>query len=383
MKIAVLAHNLSVGGGLYLGKAIVETLLRERPGDEFLITCPSSGWHDVYRPPNSRFIDVGVSFTSPIQRLYGETVVLRRQLRRFSPDVIFAAGNFGLLSPPCRQVVLAHESHLVYDAKHYGPLAWPLRLQVELQKRYFRLQLRKSELVLCQTDVMAKRVRSRYRYRGDTAILPNVLTSEHGRADAPPAEVAARLEGRRAGLRLAFITRYYAHKNLERLVETLATRSDELKDVVVFLTLDPNGNDGGGPVLRRIASSRAKDHIVNLGPIPQAAVGWLLARVDGVIVPTLLESFSASYLEAMQHGCPILTSDLDFARGVCGDAAAYFDPWSVGEIAKVIRRVRDDLDYRHALGNAARNQLAANIFMPQAFAATLHAAIDGCRQGQG
>ena len=45
-----------------------------------------------------------------------------------------------------------------------------------------------------------------------------------------------------------------------------------------------------------------------------------------MILPTLLESFSATYIEAMFHGKTILTSDLDFARDVCGEAAFYFDP---------------------------------------------------------
>ena len=30
----------------------------------------------------------------------------------------------------------------------------------------------------------------------------------------------------------------------------------------------------------------------------------------------------------MQFGSPILTSNLDFARQICGDAALYFDPWN-------------------------------------------------------
>jgi glycosyltransferase involved in cell wall biosynthesis len=65
-------------------------------------------------------------------------------------------------------------------------------------------------------------------------------------------------------------------------------------------------------------------------------VGWLTLsecidwynRSDIVFLPTLLETFSATYLEAMRMGRPIVTCDLDFARDICKDAAAYFPPLS-------------------------------------------------------
>ena len=43
--------------------------------------------------------------------------------------------------------------------------------------------------------------------------------------------------------------------------------------------------------------------------------------------PSLLESYGLPFIEAMAIEKPILTSDLDFARSMCGDAAYYFDPF--------------------------------------------------------
>ncbi len=68
------------------------------------------------------------------------------------------------------------------------------------------------------------------------------------------------------------------------------------------------------------------DRLENLGPIP-VAEGPQLYRVCHVcFLPTVLESFSATYPEAMAMGMPIVTSDLDFARDICRDAALYFPP---------------------------------------------------------
>ncbi len=49
-------------------------------------------------------------------------------------------------------------------------------------------------------------------------------------------------------------------------------------------------------------------------------------------MPTLLECFSASYLEAMYMKKIIFTSDLPFAHTVCKDAAFYFAPHDVENI---------------------------------------------------
>jgi len=59
-----------------------------------------------------------------------------------------------------------------------------------------------------------------------------------------------------------------------------------------------------------------------------------------MFLPTLLECFSASYVEAMKMKKPIITSDMGFARTVCDDAAIYFDPMDANDItAKIIKLV--------------------------------------------
>ena len=88
--------------------------------------------------------------------------------------------------------------------------------------------------------------------------------------------------------------------------------------------------------MERVAAAGLSDQLVNLGPVEQGLLGALYAQVDAVVLPTLLESFSGVYVEAMTLGVPIITSDRDFARVVCGDAAVCVDPTNPGEIAAAI-----------------------------------------------
>ena len=86
----------------------------------------------------------------------------------------------------------------------------------------------------------------------------------------------------------------------------------------------------------------------------------LYAAADLLLLPTLLESFSGTYIEAMHHGVPICTSDRDFARVVCGDDAVYFDPTSAEHIHETIKRVLADSGLRARLIEGGRTRAAAH-----------------------
>ena len=58
--------------------------------------------------------------------------------------------------------------------------------------------------------------------------------------------------------------------------------------------------------------------------------------VDAIILPSLIESYSLIFIEAMFFHKPIFTSDLDFAREVCKNAAFYFNPFNAENIFNVI-----------------------------------------------
>lgn len=73
--------------------------------------------------------------------------------------------------------------------------------------------------------------------------------------------------------------------------------------------------------------------------------------------PSLLECFSAAYPEAMKMNVPILASDLSFARGICGDAACYFDPTSPESAGEAIYRLGEDEELRKRLITAGKEKL--------------------------
>jgi glycosyltransferase involved in cell wall biosynthesis len=100
------------------------------------------------------------------------------------------------------------------------------------------------------------------------------------------------------------------------------------------------------------------DLLTNTGTLPPDRLSAAYGSVDAFILPTLLESFGRPYDEAMHFGLPILTSDRDFARERCQDAAIYFDPLDAASVARAMARMMEDSDLRHRLVENGRRILA-------------------------
>jgi glycosyltransferase involved in cell wall biosynthesis len=63
-----------------------------------------------------------------------------------------------------------------------------------------------------------------------------------------------------------------------------------------------------------------------------------------VLLASRLESFSNTIAEAWMHRVPLLASDLDWARGICGAGAEYFRFDDAGDLAQRILALRDNQD---------------------------------------
>ena len=76
-----------------------------------------------------------------------------------------------------------------------------------------------------------------------------------------------------------------------------------------------------------------------------------------MFLPTLAECFSASYAEAMVMEKPIVTTDLGFARGICGPAAIYYAPANPQAAAEAIAQLASSTTSRSRLCAAGKLRL--------------------------
>ena len=102
-------------------------------------------------------------------------------------------------------------------------------------------------------------------------------------------------------------------------------------------------------------------HLINVGPLKQHELSGYYHHSSALILPTLIESFTATYLEAMHFDCPVLTSDLDFAREVCGPAQSILIRGTSIALRDAIVRFRDDPSLQQYLRAQGRIRCSRNI----------------------
>jgi glycosyltransferase involved in cell wall biosynthesis len=136
-------------------------------------------------------------------------------------------------------------------------------------------------------------------------------------------------------IRILYLSAYYPHKNHAFLLPVARSllRMYPDYDFEFVVTLPPDGQPWK-ELSARFDKAGLANRIRTLGYLEVKNCPEAYRDCHVVFHPSLLEVFSATYLEAFAAGRPVVASDLDFAHEVCGDAASYFDPISSEDAAR-------------------------------------------------
>lgn len=146
---------------------------------------------------------------------------------------------------------------------------------------------------------------------------------------------------------LLYVGTAFPHKNLEKLIEAFEVvhrSKPELK-----LLLVGKKEQYYERLEKSVADSPVRDSIIFTGFIPDEEFKWLYENASAFVFPSLSEGFGLPGLEAMVHGCPVVSSSATCLPEVYGDAAIYFDPNNVDDVATAINKVLTDNDLRSLL----------------------------------
>lgn len=341
VRISIVAHGLRAGGGISVGKNCIQSLMTAMPDACYQIFIPAGiGYEEVFVSSVSVQAHEYVPRLGKIGRFLFDDRVLPGRLKKFAPDVVICLGNIGVKSGLAPQILLVQDSHYFYPECHYARASRLEKIVYRLQRYRLAQDLKRTRVLLCQTRSAMNRLQQWYGFEGAVHLFPNAIsTASLAGLDNP--RIDPRVQG---DFRLFYLTRYYPHKNIELFVDLFSRHRQALKGVVVHLTLCESHGRGARLLLERIRAEGLENHIVNLGPIPQEDLAGIFRSMHALVMPSTLESFSGTYLEAMSFGCPVVTSDLDFAREVCGDAALYFDPWQADSLFNSVQTLRENAD---------------------------------------
>lgn len=148
------------------------------------------------------------------------------------------------------------------------------------------------------------------------------------------------------GLIKQVIKKFKIKKDFLLAVGTLEPRKN-LKRVVQAYRSFKNSKDWQLVLVGRIGwgeSLKAGPGIILTGCVPHQELVALYSSAGCLVYPSLYEGFGQPILEAMNRGCPVVTSNVSSMPEVAGEAAVLVDPLSVKNISEGIKQALENRD---------------------------------------
>lgn len=149
---------------------------------------------------------------------------------------------------------------------------------------------------------------------------------------------------------LLYVGNAYPHKNLEFLLTSFKTLLDSCPDLRLVLV---GKEDYFYQQLHQIASKlelwRVNDEnspVIFAGYVSDKNLEYLYQKSICYVFPSKYEGFGLPPLEAMSHGCPVVSSDRAALPEILGSAALYFNPDNADDFIAGVKEILNDNDLR-------------------------------------
>jgi len=327
MKILLNASSVSYGGGLTEILNFLQGLSNIKLEHQFVLVCPKQNDYGLFE----KYFDVIYVPENALKwrkRFFLDYKWFKSVIRKHRIDIVFSLGNLPLPVETKQALFFDNPFITVYSLKslHFN---FKDRFIHYLRRMIFFNRLKYVDLIFAQTKIQHKLLSNLVK-NTPIEMMENAPSIIHHKSNLKQFDLE------KNKIKLLVFTRYYPHKNLEILLKVAKIIISKRKSYQIILTIDNEQHANVGKILKKINTEENQDVIINIGKINRHHIKSLYEQVDALLLPTLMESFSTTYADSMGFGIPVFTSDLDFAKEVCGDAAFYFNPHDENSIYKVI-----------------------------------------------
>ena len=342
MKLFVNISNLLMGGSIQVAHSFLFELKKISSSNQYLICGNKISIKNINTgifPSNFKFV---IMDSSPVKLLNRIKTLnnLNTIESEFNPDLVFTLFGPSYWIPNSKHIC-GFADGWVYnpDSIVYLKLNLLSKFKRKLMNviKASRIKTEASHFIL-ETDDAKNRVNKFLNIpKSKISVVSNTYNSVFNKKNL---KTSSNPLLNNNSFKLITISSYYPHKNLE-IINSVINYIPKKYNVKFYLTL---------PQDIFLKKFKDCDQIVNLGPQYIGNCPALYYLSDAVFLPTLLETFSASYPEAMIMNKPIITSNLPFAKDICASSAEYFNPLDPEDIAKkIINLLTDKNRYRQLI----------------------------------
>ncbi|MGD0339228.1 MAG: glycosyltransferase family 1 protein [Bacteroidota bacterium] len=290
----------------------------------------------------TRLFTVEIESENRIKRIAWENIKLPGIVKSIKPDIFHGPANTLPENLPCPGVVTIHD----FQYKYY-PENFPF-----LRRQYLTWSiprsLRRAEHVIAVSNFTKKdAVRFVHIPDNKISIIYEAGLNAH-ESESSYGDEEILIKNKISTPFLLSVGSSLPHKNLLRLIKAFARVANEIPQNLILV-----GEEFGyGSALQtmidqELGSNQTRLH--HIGFVDRKDLITLYRKADAFIFPSLFEGFGIPLLEALQSGCPIAVSNSTSLPEIGGEAAIYFDPLNVDEMALSIRNIALDSTCRSKL----------------------------------
>lgn len=335
-KIVIDARELRTSTGRYVERLLkylqeVDTDLSHR---YVVLLKPKDmeGWE----PTSKRFTKVASRWK---EFTFGEQLGFAWQLYKLKADLV----HFPMVQQPIlyqKAVVTTFQDLTTLRFANPTKNKYVFRFKQYVYKWVNIIAARKSRAIITPTEFVKDDV-AKFTHTNSRKIT---VTLEAVDAFDEPAEPVPDFEDKQY---IMFNGRPQAHKNLHRLIEAFALLHQKHPDLYLMIA---GRKDRSHRSYTRLAKELGvRDHVVLTDFIPDGQLKWAMQNTQAYVYPSLSEGFGLPPLEAMLNGAPVVSSNATCLPEVQGDAAHYFDPYNVEDMAQKINDVLTKPELRKQL----------------------------------
>jgi glycosyltransferase involved in cell wall biosynthesis len=330
------------GMGRYIDRLLEHLQANHSPHRFTVLVQPDDPW----RPRAANFTTVAAPYPQ-FSFNFIKGLRFAFQLNKLKPDLVHFAAPQHPLAYRGNMIITTHDLtmlHFVRAGKTPLPIFWLKRLGYRI---ILYVAHKKARRVIVPTKYVARHLGDYYPFAADKTIV----TYEASDPLAPGDAVQPK------GIKSPFLLHVgspFPHKNIHRLIEAFEIL---LKDNPTLKLVLVGKKEFYFKELEDWASKRPSyKSVIFTGFVEDPELKWLYANAEAYVMPSLSEGFGLPGLEAMIHDCPLVSSNATCLPEVFGEAAVYFDPLSVPEMAKAIQSVLSDEKLRQKLIHAGHLQ---------------------------
>lgn len=331
-------------GGLEVyARQLIPRLVDRAFGTRFVAYVNAEAYESVMSEPWSNTAEVrrvSVNGSNRVMRIAAENLVLPFLARKHGIDLLHNLGNSAPLLCKCATVTTIHDVIYKRFPEAHGPvMLWG-------QKVIIPLAVHRSNLIITDSQKSREEILNGFNIQKDkVVVVPIGCNRPNPEVVADEGALRSKLGLQRLPVVLT-VSAARAHKNLGRLLEALAKVST---DPVPILVIPGYPTPHGEELKVKARELGVADRVRFCGWLEQADLEGLYRAARCFVFPSLIEGFGLPVLEAMSRGLPVALSSAPPLPEVAGEAARYFDPYDVADMASAIAELLSDGDEREHL----------------------------------